>query len=322
MTILRTYHHSDHTPTWLSTGLGSSSWITNNNGEAIQHLHYLPYGEDWINQRTSATSWNAPYTFSAKEKDVETGYGYFGARYYDSGLSIWLSVDPMSDKYPNMSPFNYCANNPVKLIDPNGMEIDEAAGKKDPPNLLHPNRDTFFDPKDDNQRNTQKASGTTNYQSTAQSSNSSPNNSPTQTTTGTAGIKVENPFFSISFFRSETVGEPGSVNIDVNTSTYGTKNGAITDVSTELQIRNNYGIGVSKPLENITDNGLLLGPVSATQGVNYFSVSVSNSNNKSIGTKMELKPLGAAAIFIIAVAPTALPIIARSSLTKALGFCF
>jgi RHS repeat-associated protein len=123
MELLSYFYHSDHTPTWLSTGLGSSSWITNNNGEAIQHLHYLPYGEDWINQRTSATSWNAPYTFSAKEKDVETGYGYFGARYYDSGLSIWLSVDPMSDKYPSMSPYNYCANNPVILVDPDGRKV-------------------------------------------------------------------------------------------------------------------------------------------------------------------------------------------------------
>ena len=68
-------------------------------------------------------SWNAPYTFSGKEKDVETGYGYFGARYYDSGLSIWLSVDPMSDKYPSMSPYNYCANNPVILVDPDGREV-------------------------------------------------------------------------------------------------------------------------------------------------------------------------------------------------------
>ena len=66
------------------------------------------------------TSWNTPYTFSGKEKDVETGYGYFGARYNDSGLSIWLSVDPMSDKYPSMSPYNYCANNPVMIVDPDG----------------------------------------------------------------------------------------------------------------------------------------------------------------------------------------------------------
>ena len=74
-------------------------------------------------QRNS--TWNAPYTFSGKEKDAETGYGYFGARYNDSGLSIWLSVDPMSDKYPSMSPYNYCANNPVILVDPDGRDIIE-----------------------------------------------------------------------------------------------------------------------------------------------------------------------------------------------------
>lgn len=64
------------------------------------------------------------FTFSAKEKDAETGYSYFGARYYNSELSIWLSVDPMSDKYPSLSPYVYCANNPVKLVDPNGEEIN------------------------------------------------------------------------------------------------------------------------------------------------------------------------------------------------------
>jgi RHS repeat-associated protein len=151
MTILRTYHHPNHSSTWLSTGLASSTWITDGNGQAIQHFHYLPYGEDWIAQRNS--SWTTPYTFSGKEKDVETGYGYvkklrffsslafgnekqvfhyahclrrFGARYYDSGLSIWLSVDPMSDKYPSMSPYNYCANNPVMLVDPDGREFSIA----------------------------------------------------------------------------------------------------------------------------------------------------------------------------------------------------
>ena len=63
------------------------------------------------------------YTFSAKEKDAETGLSYFGSRYYSSDLSLWLSVDPMSDKYPSLSPYVYCADNPVKLVDPNGEEI-------------------------------------------------------------------------------------------------------------------------------------------------------------------------------------------------------
>ena len=121
MTILRTYHHPDQASTGLSTGLGSSSWITDGSGNAIQYMHYLPYGEDWVDQRN--TSWNTPYTFSGKEKDVETGYSYFGARYYDSQLSVWLSVDPLSDKYPTMSPYTYCANNPIMMVDPDGRKI-------------------------------------------------------------------------------------------------------------------------------------------------------------------------------------------------------
>lgn len=59
--------------------------------------------------------------FTGKEKDSESGYHYFGARYYDSeALTGWLSVDPMSDKYLGINPYNYCAWNPVKLVDPDG----------------------------------------------------------------------------------------------------------------------------------------------------------------------------------------------------------
>ena len=66
---------------------------------------------------------NSSYTFSAKERDPETGLSYFGSRYYSSDLSIWLSVDPMASKYPSLSPYVYCADNPVKLVDPNGEDI-------------------------------------------------------------------------------------------------------------------------------------------------------------------------------------------------------
>ena len=63
------------------------------------------------------------HRFSAKERDPETGLSYFGSRYYSSDLSIWLSVDPMSDKYPSFSPYTYCADNPVRLVDPNGRRL-------------------------------------------------------------------------------------------------------------------------------------------------------------------------------------------------------
>ena len=109
------WYHPDH--------LGSASWVTSSNGDVVQYLYYLPWGEDYLNQRRNGYA-GARHTFSAKEKDTETGLSYFGSRYYSSDLSIWLSVDPMSDKYPSLNPYTYCANNPVKLVDPNGEEIN------------------------------------------------------------------------------------------------------------------------------------------------------------------------------------------------------
>jgi RHS repeat-associated protein len=104
-------YHSDH--------LGSSSFLTDASGDPTQHLQYLPFGETFVEQR-SVTSYYTPYTFSAKERDPETGYSYFGARYYSSDISVWLSVDPLADKYPSMSAYMYCAGNPVMLVDPDG----------------------------------------------------------------------------------------------------------------------------------------------------------------------------------------------------------
>ena len=68
------------------------------------------------------------FAFSAKERDVETGLSYFGARYYSSDLSVWLAVDPMSGKYPYQSSYVYCANNPMRVTDPNGMWEWDASG--------------------------------------------------------------------------------------------------------------------------------------------------------------------------------------------------
>ena len=78
--------------------------------------------EDVDNQH--CYSYKNTFTFTGKEKDSETGFSYFGARYLDHTLTnAWLSVDPMSDKYPSISPYAYCAWNPLKLVDPDGEEI-------------------------------------------------------------------------------------------------------------------------------------------------------------------------------------------------------
>ena len=65
-----------------------------------------------------------PSYSNGKEKDRESGFHYYGARYYwGEVLTGWLSVDPMADKYPGISPYAYCAWNPIKLIDPDGNKI-------------------------------------------------------------------------------------------------------------------------------------------------------------------------------------------------------
>jgi RHS repeat-associated protein len=106
------YYHSDH--------LGSTSLITNLDGEVVQHVEYVPFGEVFIEERNN--KWNTPYLFNAKELDEETGLYYYGARYYDARVSLWLGADPMQEKYPNVSTYAYCLLNPVKLIDPDGRD--------------------------------------------------------------------------------------------------------------------------------------------------------------------------------------------------------
>lgn len=109
------FFHPDH--------LGSASWITDLSGQPVQHLQYKPFGGDYIDQQDPNTEYSERFRFTGKERDAETGYDYFGARYYSSSLGIWLSVDPMSDKYPSLSPYVYCADNPMRLIDVKGESI-------------------------------------------------------------------------------------------------------------------------------------------------------------------------------------------------------
>ncbi len=65
------FYHSDH--------LGSASWITDKNGIPVQHLMYMPFGESYVDEHTS---YQEQFTFTGKETDCETGFSYFGARYY------------------------------------------------------------------------------------------------------------------------------------------------------------------------------------------------------------------------------------------------
>ena len=105
------YYHPDH--------LGSSSYITNFDGEVMQHIEYVPFGEVFIEERNN--TWNTAYLFNAKEFDEETGMYYYGARYYEPRLSLWTSVDKSAIIAPGYSSYTFCKNNPNIMIDPNGI---------------------------------------------------------------------------------------------------------------------------------------------------------------------------------------------------------
>jgi RHS repeat-associated protein len=109
---MRFFYHPDH--------VGSTSYITDANGEVYQHLEYFAFGETFVEEHSN--TWRTPYLFNGKELDDETGLYYYGARYYDPVTSVWQSVDPDQSDYPFWSAYNFTMNNPVNCIDPNGLK--------------------------------------------------------------------------------------------------------------------------------------------------------------------------------------------------------
>jgi len=110
------FFHSDH--------LGSTSYITDKDGNITQYDAYLPYGELLVDEHSSSEE--MPYKFNGKEFDEETGLYYYGARYMNPVASIWYGVDQLTEKYPHMSGYVYCHGNPIKLVDPDGRDVTSA----------------------------------------------------------------------------------------------------------------------------------------------------------------------------------------------------
>ena len=109
------FFHSDH--------LGSTSYITDKDGNITQYDAYLPYGELLVDEHSSSEE--MPYKFNGKEFDEETGLYYYGARYMNPVASVWYGVDPLAEKYVEISGYVYCHGNPIRLIDPDGNEDDD-----------------------------------------------------------------------------------------------------------------------------------------------------------------------------------------------------
>ncbi|WP_437941583.1 SpvB/TcaC N-terminal domain-containing protein [Sorangium sp. So ce341] len=121
------YYHPDH--------LGSTSFASNNEQTLTQRDEYFPTGELWIDASDSRYELRRAYVFTGKELDQATGLYYFGARYYDPRINVWLSPDPILDEYMaggpgagvfnpgNLGLYSYALNNPVNLVDPDGRQV-------------------------------------------------------------------------------------------------------------------------------------------------------------------------------------------------------
>ncbi len=105
--------------------IGSSVMRLNILGAEIDREEYYPFGDSSLRTFVSKR-----YRYVGKERDNESGLCYYGARHYAPWLCRFLSCDPKAGEFPNQSPYNYCFNNPINLIDPDGQA---PGGVDDPP---------------------------------------------------------------------------------------------------------------------------------------------------------------------------------------------
>jgi RHS repeat-associated protein len=106
---------------YISDHLGSARCVVDSVGGDKAWYDYLPYGplrDSWIS--TGATDMR----YTGKEYDEEEGINqyYFGARFLHETMLRFTSVDPLTEKYPGLSPYVYAAANPVRNYDPDGEE--------------------------------------------------------------------------------------------------------------------------------------------------------------------------------------------------------
>lgn len=121
---------SDNIVYFIEDQIGSSVMRTDLSGEEIDREEYYPFGDSSLRTFTYKR-----YRYVGKEKDAESGLYYYGARYYVAWACRFISVDSAAGKYPDVSSYNYCLNNPIRLVDPDG---NAPGGPNDPPKSSAP----------------------------------------------------------------------------------------------------------------------------------------------------------------------------------------
>jgi RHS repeat-associated core domain len=108
---------------YLTDHLGNNRVVAKADGTVIQKNHYYPFGTAFA-ENTVTEQGKQPYKYNGKELDTMHGLNMYdySARYYDSNLGRFSSVDPLAEKYYSHSPYVYVGNNPIKRIDPTGMD--------------------------------------------------------------------------------------------------------------------------------------------------------------------------------------------------------
>ena len=107
---------------YLKDHLGSNRVVCNASGTVEQANHYYPFG-GLFGESTNAST--QKYKYNGKEYDRVHGLDWYdyGARFMNPDMGRFTTIDPMAEKYYSISPYAYCANNPVRYIDPDGNKI-------------------------------------------------------------------------------------------------------------------------------------------------------------------------------------------------------
>jgi len=110
---------------YLQDHLGNTRVVFNQNNEVLQTNSYYPFGMN-IESLTTNNQTLSPknlYLYNGKElqEDFNLNWHDYGARFYDAQIGRWHVIDPMTESYYSMSPYNYVANDTISTIDPNGM---------------------------------------------------------------------------------------------------------------------------------------------------------------------------------------------------------